>query len=259
MDQESKPRCHHIMESGRRCGTPPVKGQHFCYYHDRLHRNYVLPGHRFYEMPNLDNAHGIQIALTKLAAAIAKGLIGAREAGKMAYSIQLAQTNLKLLAKAAVPPEEVETEFTEGMSDVLHLDQDPQAPGPQLDDATDPDSAHPGVMKDYSNHPLIGVEGLCPINDVLPPGEAPHWVPMSLKESEFVCDNMPPDERTATLRQKFCLRRLRLHQALRKIENPTTQQVLKAVMDVEEEEKTAIEVLNGLDPAPVPSPKGHQV
>ena len=263
METESKPRCHHIMESGRRCGTPPVKGQHFCFYHDRLHRNYVLPGHRFYEMPNLDNAHGIQIALTQLAAAIAKGLIGPKEAGKMAYSIQLAQSNLKRLAEAAVPPEEAETEITDGMVAALHLDQnsrshDSQAQDPQDGADSNSNPAPPHTLKDYSQHPLSNVEGLRPRNDLLPSGEAPRWIPLSSEESEFVCDHMPVDERKATPLEKFCVRRLRLTQALQKIDNPTTQQVLQAVMQVEEEEKFAIQNLNDLYPLDQTTPPTTQ-
>ncbi len=265
---ESNSKCEHIMESGLRCGSPRMNGNHFCYYHRRLHETFILPGHRFYEMPSLDNAHGIQLALTHLASAIGKRLIDSKEARTMAWTIHLAQVQLKrnaesaLLAKeSATPPPQMETEFTNGMRKVLHMDDNkPQASTDTTTTAEPTDSAS---TDDHRNHPLIDVEGLRLMNDILPPGEAPRWVPMSSEESEFICNNMPPDERTATLRQKFCLRRLRLHMALGKIENPTTQQVLKAVMDVEEEERTAIEVLNGLDPVggtvhtPPQHSKGH--
>jgi hypothetical protein len=244
-----------------------MNGNHFCYYHRRLHETFILPGHRFYAQPALDNSHGIQLALTQLSAAIGKGLISSKEAKAMSWNIHLAQVELKRVTENArqakenaTPPPQIETEFTGGMRKVLHIDDNKPHASTDSTTAERRDSAtnDAPTAGDYRNHPLIDVEGLRPMNDILPAGEAPRWVPMSSEESKFICDNMPPDERTATLRQKFCLRRLRLHMALGKIENPTTQQVLKAVRDVEEEEKSAIEVLNGLDPAPIQIHNGRE-
>jgi hypothetical protein len=261
-------RCQHIVETGRRCGTPPMKGEPFCYYHRRLHQTHVLPGHRLYELPNLDNAHGIQIAITQLARALSKGLIDPKAAGKLAYSIQLAQVSLRRFKEEVVPPEQSETEFTPAMADALHIDDDfavsdpsqsniadhvtpAEAPADELEDSSqaEPKATPPTAPKDYRDHPLWNIQGLRPIDAPPPlPTEKPCWVPVTPKESESLCDDMAVDERKSTARQRFCVRRLRLQMALHGNQHPSTQQLLQAVVQVEEEEKNAIRNLNELDP-----------
>ena len=88
-----KPQCQHILDSGHRCQTPPVKDQPFCYYHGRLHATFVLPGHPRYVPPMLDSPHSIHIALRHVYLALAKNLIDRKHAATLLYALQLAQSN----------------------------------------------------------------------------------------------------------------------------------------------------------------------
>ena len=62
--------CRHIHTSGRRCGSPALRGEQFCYYHHTTCR----PGPRYrgahpsayeFEMPDLDDLAGIEFALAQ--------------------------------------------------------------------------------------------------------------------------------------------------------------------------------------------------
>ena len=122
----TKPQCHHIMDSGRRCETPPLKGKPFCYYHRRLHADFILPGHPEYMPPVLDSRHSIQIAVNDIFLALSKNLLDRRLATTMLYAIQLAQTNL---GKQGLQPsyKSVE-EITPPMQQALHLDDNLEDP-----------------------------------------------------------------------------------------------------------------------------------
>lgn len=116
---ETKPQCHHVMDSGRRCQTPPLKGHVFCYFHRRLHATFVLPGHPEYVPPVLDSRHAIQIAMNHVYLALSKGLLERRLATTMLYNLQLIQTNL---AKGLDPAPDSVEEISAPMQKVLHLD-----------------------------------------------------------------------------------------------------------------------------------------
>ena len=92
--------CHHIMDSGQRCGSPRMKRKEFCYYHNRLHESFILPGQEMYEAPDLDNLHSISIALTQINRALDKGLINPGVANAMIYSIQVAKQTLRQIEKS---------------------------------------------------------------------------------------------------------------------------------------------------------------
>ena len=113
--------CQHIMDSGRRCQTPPVKGKPFCYYHGRLHATFILPGHPAYEPPILENRHSVQIALNHIFLAQSKNLIDRKTATSMAYTLQLVMQNL---SKGLNTPDiRSVSEITPAMQTALHLDE----------------------------------------------------------------------------------------------------------------------------------------
>ncbi len=61
------PLCRHIMPSGKRCGSPALRGASFCYYHSNLNR---VERARKKSLPMpfapLEDMRGIQLALTQL-------------------------------------------------------------------------------------------------------------------------------------------------------------------------------------------------
>ncbi len=119
--------CQHIMDSGRRCGSPRMKRKEFCYYHLRTHESFVLPGHEFYEPPVLDNYHSIALAMRHVHTAHTKRLINTFEAKTMLYNLQLAQQNLRLIEKSTPihqNPEDIETTYTPAMRHLLWLEDE---------------------------------------------------------------------------------------------------------------------------------------
>lgn len=297
------------MDSGRRCGTPPMKNHAFCYYHRRLHETFVLPGHRYYEMPPLDNPHSIQLALTHLGMAVSKGLIRPKEAGTLAYVIQLSQNMLKHASAAAPAPEDSQTDFTPAMRKALRIEErgtrkpinknqsqddviaryfgtDTETIGTESDvvthttenadelvgvrhepnqpitadatenaagnshhtDVTPPQSDSLVTDEDFTDddpprvHPLSDVIGLTPVG--VPSGSpesVPAWYPVAVEEIDELCEGLPKDGIPVSGREKYCSRRLALGDRLRDNPNPTTMEIMKAVMGVEAVEKESIQ------------------
>jgi hypothetical protein len=110
--------CQHIMDTGRPCGTPPLKGQPFCYYHRRLHADFILPGHPEYVPPALESRASIQIALNHIYLALSKNLLDRRQANTMLSTLRLAQKNVVEINL----PSNAATEISPAMQKALHLD-----------------------------------------------------------------------------------------------------------------------------------------
>ncbi len=99
--------CRHIHTDGRRCGSPSVRTQNFCYYHGKTRR----PGPRqpqvktladrkgsTFDLPtpaDLAERPGIQLALANILHKIAHNEIDPRRAGLLLYGLQIASMNLK--------------------------------------------------------------------------------------------------------------------------------------------------------------------
>jgi hypothetical protein len=95
--------CRHIFADGRRCGSPALKTQNFCYYH-YTHRAHSAHGYRYWLrrsedrlelLDGLDNPTSIQLAITTVAARIAAQTIDSKRAGLLLYALQLASKNLR--------------------------------------------------------------------------------------------------------------------------------------------------------------------
>ena len=91
--------CRHIHTSGRRCGSPALRGGQFCYYHHTTRR----PGARYrgvhpsayeFEMPDIDDRAGIQFALAQILSLIAINQLDPKRAGRLLYGLLIATSNL---------------------------------------------------------------------------------------------------------------------------------------------------------------------
>ncbi len=87
------PQCRHILPRGTKCKSPALRGKVYCYFHDRLQRS-EQDGQRETREPlclaSLEDAHGIQMALTQVLAALGSGRLDDRKAGLYLYGLQLA-------------------------------------------------------------------------------------------------------------------------------------------------------------------------
>jgi len=86
-----------------------LRGQPFCYFHDRMQSrerrlqnqpalvlaDTALPAPIAIEIPMLEDADAVQVALSLVACAIASNQIDHRRAGVLLYALQLASGNLR--------------------------------------------------------------------------------------------------------------------------------------------------------------------
>jgi hypothetical protein len=92
--------CRHIHTSGRRCGSPALRGEHFCYYHHTTRR--PAPRHRGvhpscaeFELPAIDDRPGVQFALAQVLARIASNQLDHKRSGRLLNGLFIASRNLQ--------------------------------------------------------------------------------------------------------------------------------------------------------------------
>jgi hypothetical protein len=107
------PICEHIKPSGKRCGSPALREQAFCYYHSRLEeclpqlRNMFIaqkanaaPGEWpivEFPVPALEDAAAIQIGFMQALHGIANGNLDVRKAKLILSALHGASANLQRL------------------------------------------------------------------------------------------------------------------------------------------------------------------
>jgi len=94
--------CRHIFTDGRRCGSPALRAQNFCYYH-QVHRTPVLANQRrrqpksgfdLTRLDGLDNPAAIQLAVVEVLGRLAENSIDPKRASLILYGLQIASQNL---------------------------------------------------------------------------------------------------------------------------------------------------------------------
>jgi hypothetical protein len=78
-------RCVHVKQNGVRCGSPALKSQPWCYFHERYYN-------RPYEdsMPVLEDANAIQIAIMQVFDGLRSGRIDTKTANTYIYGLKVA-------------------------------------------------------------------------------------------------------------------------------------------------------------------------
>ena len=95
------PRCQHIKTNGTRCGSPALRHQTLCFFHQRWQQQRIsiprhYPGYETsIELPVLEDANSIQMALTQVMRLILLQKVSTKEAGLLLYALQIASANLK--------------------------------------------------------------------------------------------------------------------------------------------------------------------
>ena len=107
LDSQRRYLCRHVHAKGHRCGSPALRGKHFCYYHDRTRQE--VPSSRIgtFAMPRVDDRAAIQIALFEVLARLASGDIDYKRGTSILYGLQIASANLsqdKLSTAIDAPP-----------------------------------------------------------------------------------------------------------------------------------------------------------
>jgi hypothetical protein len=103
-DPEASFQCRHIHIDGRRCGSPCLRNEPFCYFHHTTRRP-AAPAELAarkdrqaqttdFVFPNPEDRSAIQLALGDVLQRIASNQIDPRRAGLLLYGLQIASLNL---------------------------------------------------------------------------------------------------------------------------------------------------------------------
>ena len=101
--------CEHLKTNGDFCGSPALRGRDYCFFHltdlgRRLcaGKNAALPAAAPpLELPLLEDAASIQLALMQVTDALLRGALDPRRAGLVLYALQTASSNLRHVARDA--------------------------------------------------------------------------------------------------------------------------------------------------------------
>ena len=99
-DTFQKQQCRHTLPEGRRCGSPAMRGEKFCYYHHDSRKPVADPQRRqarrncFHIAPPRSRA-AIQESIGEVITRLAYNEIDPRRAGLLLYALQIATTNIK--------------------------------------------------------------------------------------------------------------------------------------------------------------------
>ena len=96
-------RCQHIKMNGVRCGSPALRDQKYCYFHDRCSPVQVevstsaqYPASPFY-LPVLEDAASIQWGVAQVCEHLLHRRLDPKKAGVLLYAMQIASSNLARL------------------------------------------------------------------------------------------------------------------------------------------------------------------
>lgn len=103
------PRCEYPRSGGKPCRAPKVRGQKYCCMH--LAMEAARPTK--FNLPALEDANSIQVALTKTAQGLVDGTLDEKVATKLAYVLQVAMTNVGNVDFEPDEEEELEEEMEE--------------------------------------------------------------------------------------------------------------------------------------------------
>lgn len=110
--------CRHLFTDGRRCGSPALREEEFCYYHHTSRR--PAPRRRYLNsplnFPALEDHSAIQDSISQILDKLAANEIEPRRAGLMLYGLQIARQNLPKPDPRETPAEPV----SEVANDPLH-------------------------------------------------------------------------------------------------------------------------------------------
>jgi len=81
--------CEHVKSDGVRCGSPALRSQHFCYFHNNL------LGARVNVFPLLEDGNAIQLELGEIIRALVDERIATKRAALVLYALQIASHNLR--------------------------------------------------------------------------------------------------------------------------------------------------------------------
>jgi hypothetical protein len=91
---QNRKTCTHINVSGVRCGSPSLRGEQFCYYHQRMHRGVRTPRQsRLHPLACIEDKESIQAALAEVINALLRNTIDMKRATLILRALHIAVKN----------------------------------------------------------------------------------------------------------------------------------------------------------------------
>ncbi len=86
--------CTHIKVTGVRCGSPALRGEQFCYFHQRMIRGVQIPTNsRLHPVALIEDEEAIQSSLMEVINALARNTIDLRRAELILKALYIAVKN----------------------------------------------------------------------------------------------------------------------------------------------------------------------
>ncbi|MGA2745970.1 MAG: hypothetical protein ABSE44_14835 [Candidatus Sulfotelmatobacter sp.] len=87
--------CTHIKVTGVRCGSPALRGEQFCYFHQRMLRTVTVPRSRLHPVAMLENEEAIQASIMEVVNALIRGTIELRRGELILRALNAAVRNAR--------------------------------------------------------------------------------------------------------------------------------------------------------------------
>lgn len=100
MGLDNVPRCQHVKTNGTQCGSPALRRRRHCFFHDKIRRERAkiaanASAQRRFDLPLLEDANSVQVALMKVIQMLGCGQMDHKTAGLILYALQTASVNLR--------------------------------------------------------------------------------------------------------------------------------------------------------------------
>jgi hypothetical protein len=100
MGLENVNRCQHVKVNGTQCGSPALRRRRLCFFHVRCQEQRArIMGSQFgqarFEVPLLEDANSVQMALMQVMQLLGTGQMEHKTAALMLYALQTASCNLR--------------------------------------------------------------------------------------------------------------------------------------------------------------------
>jgi hypothetical protein len=93
-------RCQHIKVNGTQCGSPALRNESHCHFHNlwfqkQLDVNKYVPERLAITLPTLEDANSIQVGLAEVMRSLIHNLIDHRTAALLLHALRTASVNIK--------------------------------------------------------------------------------------------------------------------------------------------------------------------
>jgi hypothetical protein len=96
----SCPTCQHLHSTGKRCGSPALRGERFCFFHHPTRRppTRTRPSRTPFDVPPIVDPETLQITLSEIVRRLADNTLDAKRASLLLITLQMAKANLPAMA-----------------------------------------------------------------------------------------------------------------------------------------------------------------